>query len=99
VRGSDTVARLGGDEFTIILFDITGRETIVHIADKILSEMSRPFDMEGQSAAIGASIGIATSIAASEGKICDDQLIERADSAMYEAKRAGKNCYRFASEQ
>jgi diguanylate cyclase (GGDEF)-like protein/PAS domain S-box-containing protein len=99
VRGSDTVARLGGDEFTIILFDISGRETIVHLADKILIEMSRPFDLKGQSAAIGASIGIATAITAPEGNVCDDRLVERADSAMYEAKHAGKNCYRFASEQ
>ncbi len=99
VRGSDTVARLGGDEFTIILFDISGREIIVHLAEKILSEMSRPFDLDGQSAAIGASIGIATAITAPEGNICDDRLVERADAAMYEAKHAGKNCYRFASEQ
>jgi len=97
VRNSDTVARLGGDEFTVTLFDISGRENIVNVVEKILSEMSRPFDLEGQHVVIGASIGIAT--ATPERQISEDNLIERADSAMYEAKRAGKRCYRFAFEE
>jgi diguanylate cyclase (GGDEF)-like protein/PAS domain S-box-containing protein len=94
VRESDTVARLGGDEFTVILFDISDRESIVHIADKILGAMSRPFEIEGQIAAIGASIGIST--ADPEQQVNENQFIERADSAMYEAKQGGRNCYRFA---
>lgn len=97
VRDSDIVARLGGDEFTITLFDITGEENISRIADKVLGELSRPFELEGQIVSIGASIGIA--IASPGGHIRNDRLVERADSAMYEAKRAGKNCYRFAAEQ
>jgi diguanylate cyclase (GGDEF)-like protein/PAS domain S-box-containing protein len=97
VRDSDTVARLGGDEFTVVLFDISGRENVANMAEKILGEMSRPFDLQGQQVAIGASIGIA--ITAHDRQISEDKLIERADTAMYEAKRAGKRCYRFASDE
>jgi diguanylate cyclase (GGDEF)-like protein/PAS domain S-box-containing protein len=93
VRDSDIVARLGGDEFTATLFDIKGEADISRIAEKIIAELSRPFELEGMQIQVGASIGIAT--VEPGGVICDDEFVERADSAMYEAKRAGKNCYRF----
>jgi len=96
MRDSDTVARMGGDEFTIILFDISGRDNIERFADKVLSELSRPFNLEGHNVAIGSSIGIATTTPTTDKQVNEDMFIERADAAMYEAKRAGKNGYRFA---
>jgi diguanylate cyclase (GGDEF)-like protein/hemerythrin-like metal-binding protein/PAS domain S-box-containing protein len=97
VRDSDTVARIGGDEFTVTLFDVSDRESVVVITEKILHRLSLPFDLEGHPITIGSSIGIATFYP--EKTDCDNRLTERADKAMYAAKRAGKNCYRFAEGQ
>jgi diguanylate cyclase (GGDEF)-like protein len=97
VRDSDTVARIGGDEFTVTLFDVPDKESVVGIAEKILNRLSLPFDLGGHPVAIGSSIGIATF--RPETANCDNRLAERADKAMYAAKRAGKNCYRFAEGQ
>jgi diguanylate cyclase (GGDEF)-like protein/PAS domain S-box-containing protein len=92
VRESDTLARLGGDEFTVILNDTHGREDIAMVAGKIVESIAQPFDLEGQTVRIGASIGIACypDDAPSKG-----MLLIVADKAMYAAKAAGKNTYRF----
>lgn len=92
VRESDTLARLGGDEFTMILNDTRGREDIAKVAGKIVESIAQPFDLEGTSVRIGASIGIACypDDAPSKGT-----LLIVADKAMYAAKAAGKNTYRF----
>jgi diguanylate cyclase (GGDEF)-like protein/PAS domain S-box-containing protein len=92
VRESDTLARLGGDEFTILLNDTHAKENVELVAEKIIDSIAQPFDLEGQAAQIGASIGIA--------RYPDDAstggtLLIVADKAMYAAKAAGKNTYRF----
>ncbi len=78
------------------MFDISGRDNIERFADKILGELSRPFNLEGRNVAIGSSIGIATTTPTTDKQVNEDMFIERADAAMYEAKRVGKNGYRFA---
>jgi len=93
VRESDTVARLGGDEFTIILNEAHGHDQVARVAEKIIETMARPFELEGQEARIGISIGIARY---SEGVGSEDELVIHADQAMYAAKSAGKNTYRFS---
>ncbi len=92
VRESDTLARLGGDEFTIILNDTHGHEDVAMLAGKIVESIAQPFDLEGIPVQIGASIGIACypDDAPSKG-----MLLIVADKAMYAAKAAGKNTYRF----
>jgi diguanylate cyclase (GGDEF)-like protein/PAS domain S-box-containing protein len=92
VRESDTLARLGGDEFTMILNDAREREAVATLAGKIVESIAQPFDLEGQTVQIGASIGIARypDDAPSKG-----MLLIVADKAMYAAKAAGKNTYRF----
>lgn len=92
VRESDTVARLGGDEFTAILNDVHEQHSVARIAEKIIEAIALPFDLEGVSAQIGVSIGIAL---CSVGEIGEDILVHHADQAMYAAKSAGKNTYRF----
>ena len=92
VRESDTLARLGGDEFTVILNDTHEREDVEMLANKIIDSIDQPFDLEGLTVHIGASIGIA--------RYPDDAqttgtLLIVADKAMYAAKAAGKNTYRF----
>jgi diguanylate cyclase (GGDEF)-like protein/PAS domain S-box-containing protein len=94
VRESDTLARLGGDEFTIMLNDTHEREDVVKVAKKIIESISQPFELSGQSTNIGASIGIASypNDATTSGT-----LLIVADKAMYAAKSAGKNTYRFGT--
>jgi diguanylate cyclase (GGDEF)-like protein/PAS domain S-box-containing protein len=94
VRESDTLARLGGDEFTVLLNDAHEREHVERVANKIIHSIDQPFNLEGRTARIGASIGIA--------RYPDDAqtagiLLIVADKAMYAAKAAGKNTYRFGT--
>lgn len=91
-RESDTVARFGGDEFVVILYDVNGQEDAAHVAGKIIAELSTPFQLEKLEVKIGASVGVAIS----QPDELEDQLTQRADAAMYEAKREGKNTFRFA---
>lgn len=93
VRESDTVARLGGDEFAVILSEAHELDQVARIAEKIIEMMAHPFDLEGQEARIGISVGIARY---SEGVSSEDDLVIHADRAMYAAKSAGKNTYRFS---
>jgi diguanylate cyclase (GGDEF)-like protein len=88
VRKADTLARLGGDEFVVILGQLKSKEEAALVAGKLLEAIALPFVIEEQKITIGASIGIsffpeAASDAAS--------LLQQADSAMYAAKRNGKN--------
>ncbi len=94
VRDSDTVARLGGDEFTVIFSMINSSTDAGLGAQKIIKSLSTPFTIKGQDTKIGASIGV--SIYPSDG---DDVelLLKKSDSAMYLAKKEGKNTYRLSS--
>lgn len=94
VRGSDTVSRLGGDEFTIILGEMHRQEDVIAEAQKIIQSIAKPFDLEGSKAVIGISIGIARYTEEADN---EDDLVRRADLAMYAAKAAGKNTYHIAS--
>lgn len=94
VRESDTLARLGGDEFTILLNDTHERENVEMVARKIVESIAQPFDLEGKPAHIGASIGIARY---PEDANTSGTLLIVADKAMYVAKAAGKNTYRFGT--
>jgi diguanylate cyclase (GGDEF)-like protein/PAS domain S-box-containing protein len=96
VRRTDLVARIGGDEFVVVLCALESADTARFIASKIVSTVALPIEFdEGQSARIGASVGIAYTDAPSDAP---DRLMRRADEAMYEAKRAGKSQFRFAAE-
>jgi len=92
VRESDTCARLGGDEFTLILNDTYELEDVALVANKVIESIAVPFEIEGYTLQIGISVGIARypDDAASRGT-----LLMVADKAMYAAKAAGKNTYRF----
>jgi len=94
VRESDTVARLGGDEFTVILNDTHEYGNVAKVAEKIIEAIAAPFFLEGHAAHIGVSIGIARY---AEDASSEDDLVNKADQAMYAAKSAGKNTYRFSS--
>ena len=94
LRGNDTVARLGGDEFALILEEIDDPQRAMQLCQKLCSALGEPYilHISGRSidVRIGASIGIAPYLP-DDRSDADEQLIQNADRAMYEAKRAGKN--------
>ncbi|MCP5404715.1 MAG: diguanylate cyclase [Pseudomonadaceae bacterium] len=94
-RDTDTVARLGGDEFTIVL-SLRDKADAELVAKKVLAALAEPFDLNGHPAHIGGSLGIG--MYPTDGTTAME-LIKKADAAMYEAKNAGKNTYRFATKE
>jgi diguanylate cyclase (GGDEF)-like protein/PAS domain S-box-containing protein len=96
VREEDTVARLGGDEFTVILSDVADTRIIQRITSNIIGRLSEQFTIQGTEVNIGASIGI--SLYPDNGTDYDT-LTKNADTAMYKAKEAGRNTYRFFTDE
>jgi len=88
IRLSDTLARLGGDEFTIILTKLNCKEDAENVGRGLLDVLIKPFVVENQEITISASIGISIYPEDSSDEI---DLLQHADSAMYAAKRNGKN--------
>jgi diguanylate cyclase (GGDEF)-like protein/PAS domain S-box-containing protein len=93
LRAGDPVGRLGGDEFFAVLEDVPDASPVERVAKKLLAAIREPYDLGGgRQAVVSASIGISL--------FPDDAgdaeaLIKHADDAMYAAKQAGKNAYRF----
>jgi diguanylate cyclase (GGDEF)-like protein len=94
LREVDVVARVGGDEFLVLLEEVEDGTAALRVALKLLVAMKPPIVAGDQAVAIGASIGIALYPGAGETV---DELVKRADAAMYDAKRAGKNQARLAA--
>jgi diguanylate cyclase (GGDEF)-like protein len=94
LRQSDTAARLGGDEFVVLIDDFSEPSIPAIVAQRILVVTAKPFPVATRECNVSASIGISLYPNAG-GNI--DTLIKSADSAMYRAKQAGKNTYRFWS--
>lgn len=92
LQANDTVARLGGDEFTIITDLLRDKAHAESIANKLLAQFSEPYNIQGQSLRVTASIGV--SIFPQDGDNAEI-LLRNADSAMYQAKKEGKNCFSF----
>lgn len=90
LRTEDVVARMGGDEFTALIE--TGRAEAAILAQRLIAALSRSFQYEGQAISIGLSIGIACAPA---NGLIPEKLLACADHALYEAKAAGKNTFRF----
>lgn len=87
LRPSDLVARLGGDEFTIMVEGRYDTNEVVRIAERINEKFAEPFNLSGQEIFSSASIGI---LHASENHTTPADMMRDADTAMYQAKRAGK---------
>lgn len=95
LREVDTVARLGGDEFVVVLEGLSSPEEATKIADHLIQELNYPFRLsETDEAHIGASIGISLF---PRDAHTPQQLLEKADQALYAAKSAGRNTWRLYS--
>jgi diguanylate cyclase (GGDEF)-like protein/PAS domain S-box-containing protein len=96
IRDSDTFSRQGGDEFLVILSAVDDSEAINRVAANILERMIPSFSIGGLELSATVSIGI--SVYPDDGGDFDS-LFRRADTAMYQAKEAGRNTYRFFAER
>lgn len=90
VRAQDTVARLGGDEFAVIQSGVSGRETASIMADRIVREIAKPYEIMGTKVEIGTSVGVALFPADSSDQ---SELLHQADIALYAVKKAGRNAF------
>jgi diguanylate cyclase (GGDEF)-like protein len=94
VRQQDTVARVGGDEFAILLPGLSEQAAVDQLAQRSLEALSMPFSVFGEEVSTSASIGIAV---APEHGDSYDELLSRADEAMYRAKGRGRNSFHMYS--
>jgi diguanylate cyclase (GGDEF)-like protein/PAS domain S-box-containing protein len=93
LRETDILTRLGGDEFAIIQSSETNqREAATALAVRVLEIVARPFNLDGQDVTIGTSLGIAL---APEDAASSEDLLKKADLALYRVKSEGRNNFRF----
>lgn len=95
-RQTDTVARIGGDEFVIVLSQIESNQDAAMVANEVVSALTQPFLIEQHTIHISCSIGIGIYPLHGSDVV---SLMRVADQAMYEAKRAGRGCFRFYTEE
>lgn len=91
LRKSDTIARLGGDEFVVLIDDFEFTGSLGTVAEKIIRTVTQPIVINGHDLQVSTSIGIA--VFPENGKDVE-AIMRNADVAMYQAKEAGRNCYR-----
>ncbi len=94
LRKADIAARLGGDEFSVLLWNVSGTETVENVAKRIIASLSKPFDLGG-----GLVVNIGASIGGSiypRNADSPEGLLKKADEAMYVVKQKGKNNYHLA---
>ncbi|MDI9776494.1 EAL domain-containing protein [Pseudomonas putida] len=95
-RDSDLVARLGGDEFIVVLVRPGQREEMDRFCARLIDTLRRPITLGGHAVQVGASLGVVLS---AEYPGTPGDLIRYADVALYSAKQAGKNTWRYFSTQ
>jgi diguanylate cyclase (GGDEF)-like protein/PAS domain S-box-containing protein len=98
-RSNDMVTRLGGDEFTVIIEDIkdSGYMDVAYLAEKLVTDLaSKPIFINGRPLSISTSLGVAKF---PENGSDSTTLLRNADTAMYAAKKSGKNRFAFFSEE
>ncbi len=94
IRRCDIVARFGGDEFVLLLNEVSQSEVFIHLLDKLKVAINQPIVVNAQEYFVGASFGI--SMYPKDGNTASD-LLRKADTAMFKAKKAKKGAYEFYS--
>ncbi|HSH47542.1 MAG TPA: EAL domain-containing protein, partial [Halomonas sp.] len=92
LREDDTLARLGGDEFIALLSEIDEIDQVTRVARRLIEAISMPFEVSKKSLRVGCSLGIGIY---PDDATSPEALMQCADSAMYQAKREGRNTYRL----
>ncbi|MCR4264721.1 bifunctional diguanylate cyclase/phosphodiesterase [Nitratireductor sp. ZSWI3] len=93
----DTVARIGGDEFSLLLpVKNDANEAAIELSDKLLEALAAPFEVDGELLHVSVSIGIAVAPAGSHER--QEELLRKADIALYDAKKRGRGCYKVFSD-
>lgn len=95
MRQGDTAARLGGDEFTLMIEGLSSLEQVIPVAKRLLHLLHEPIEIDGHTILVGGSMGISLSIPFKDNR---EQLLRKADLAMYQAKKSGKGCFRIYEE-
>ncbi|MDT8406077.1 MAG: EAL domain-containing protein [Methylococcales bacterium] len=96
IRSSDTVSRIGGDEFIVLLSHLHSEANLIEIAGKILHALAQPYELEFNQFTVSCSMGI--SIYPDDGEDFDS-LLQKADTALYQAKNRGRNNYQFFTDE
>jgi len=95
LREGDIVSRIGGDEFVVLLADVSEKEIVECVCNRIITEVSRPYLINSNDVEISTSIGI--SRFPLDGKT-SAELVEHADQALYVSKQSGRKTFRFYDE-
>lgn len=95
VRASDTVARLGGDEFTVIVTNVGEAQALDAVARKMVAAVAQPMTLDGAEVGVSTSVGIAVFPGDAESA---DDLLRKADAALYHAKALGRNNHQFFTD-
>ena len=90
LRASDTIARFGGDEFVILLEDLATTQDATQVAERLLADLTSPFNLAGHEVSISGSIGVVLSAVEYDKP---EDLLRDADIALYRAKALGRNRY------
>jgi diguanylate cyclase (GGDEF)-like protein len=97
LRPSDTLIRFAGDEFVVVSEDLPDGRSAGVVADRLLGALDRPFALDAGEARVAASIGIALGrVGGEDAERAAEELLRRADAAMYRAKQAGKGRWQLA---
>jgi diguanylate cyclase (GGDEF)-like protein/PAS domain S-box-containing protein len=97
LRLGDTFARFGGDEFAMLLEDLEGTGPAADVAERIKRDLSAPFEVDGHQAVLSTSIGIVIAATGETGEDYAEELMRRADIAMYRSKSEGKDRHEIFS--
>ena len=96
LRANDVLVRMGGDEFAVIRSDPGARQDVENICREIMAAATKPFEVLGSHAAVGISIGVAIS---PDVGVDSSELARKADIALYQAKKSGRHCFEFFTEE